>query len=97
MNNFPSFYQSFKHENCLGGFRYGTGEREIDRKIDFWFIKSLLLYIMWFLHELFLYKIIELVESYEYEIFLVGGFVRDMIIGKENKVFDLCTNMLLIS
>lgn len=35
----------------------------------------------------------ELVESSGYEIYLVGGFVRDSIIGKENKDYDLCTNM----
>ena len=38
-------------------------------------------------------KIMKLVESNGYEIYLVGGFVRDSIIGKENKDYDLCTNM----
>ena len=38
-------------------------------------------------------KIMELIESSGYEIYLVGGFVRDSIIGKENKDYDLCTNM----
>ena len=26
MNNFPHIYQSFKHENCQGGWSDGTGE-----------------------------------------------------------------------
>lgn len=38
-------------------------------------------------------KIMELVEASGYEIYLVGGFVRDSIIGKDNKDYDLCTNM----
>jgi tRNA nucleotidyltransferase (CCA-adding enzyme) len=38
-------------------------------------------------------KIMKLIESSGYEVYLVGGFVRDSIIGKENKDYDLCTNM----
>lgn len=38
-------------------------------------------------------KIMKLIESSGYEVYLVGGFVRDSIIKKENKDYDLCTNM----
>lgn len=38
-------------------------------------------------------KIMELIESSGYEVYLVGGFVRDSIIERENKDYDLCTNM----
>ena len=38
-------------------------------------------------------KIMNLIEDNGYQVYLVGGFVRDSIIGKENDDFDLCTNM----
>ena len=42
-------------------------------------------------------KIMKQIESSGYEIYLVGGFVRDSIIGRENKDYDLCTNNRIIS
>ena len=40
-------------------------------------------------------KIIELINSYGYEAYLVGGAVRDKIIGIDNHDYDLCSNMPL--
>ncbi len=38
-------------------------------------------------------SIMKQVNSLGYEIYIVGGFVRDSILGRPNKDYDLCTNM----
>lgn len=41
----------------------------------------------------FLKEILDKINSCGYEAYLVGGAIRDSIIGKDNKDYDLCTNM----
>ena len=40
-------------------------------------------------------QIIELINNHGYEAYLVGGAVRDRILGIDNQDYDLCTNMPL--
>ena len=42
-----------------------------------------------------IYNIMSNIEKEGKEIYLVGGFVRDSILNKENKDYDLCTNCSL--
>ena len=37
-------------------------------------------------------KLIKLIMNEGYEVFLVGGCVRDMIMGREPHDYDMCTN-----
>ena len=37
-------------------------------------------------------EIIKKIESYGYEAYIVGGFVRDYYLGKETFDIDICTN-----
>lgn len=41
-------------------------------------------------------KIMNFIEEFGYEVYIVGGFVRDSIIGRESNDYDLCTNMPLV-
>lgn len=43
----------------------------------------------------FLRDVLDRINKEGYEAYLVGGAVRDAILGKENKDYDLCTNMPL--
>ena len=36
--------------------------------------------------------LIKIVQNYGYEIYLVGGCVRDLIMGNEPHDWDMCTN-----
>ena len=40
-------------------------------------------------------EIMEMVESRGYDIYLIGGAIRDGLIGMDNNDYDLCTNMPL--
>ena len=40
----------------------------------------------------FLWELIDQIRKHGYECFLVGGAVRDMLLGKEPKDYDLATN-----
>lgn len=40
-------------------------------------------------------ELMTIIHNANYECYLVGGAVRDLILGIDNKDFDLCTNMLL--
>ena len=41
-------------------------------------------------------KVMNLIESRGYEVYIVGGFVRDSIIRRQSNDYDLCTNMPLV-
>ncbi len=40
-------------------------------------------------------QIIDIINNHSYEAYLIGGAVRDAVLGKENDDYDLCTNMPL--
>lgn len=41
-------------------------------------------------------KIMNLIESKGYEVYIVGGVVRDSIMGRKSNDYDLCTNIPLV-
>ncbi len=40
-------------------------------------------------------QLMEQISNQSYHVYLVGGYVRDQILGRENKDYDLCTDMPL--
>ena len=40
-------------------------------------------------------ELMEQIQNQSYHVYLVGGYVRDQILGRENKDYDLCTDMPL--
>ena len=44
--------------------------------------------------EQILKKVLKKIENNGYEAYLVGGYVRDMVLGKKTYDIDICTNAL---